>query len=78
MATTFRTAAYCMTGRQMSVDEALENNLLDRHFASVLGRAERAVHGYKYRPTGEVLSLFQAMKKVSSWRNMECFRANEH
>jgi len=53
-----------LSGEKMSVSEALQKNLLDRQFAAVLARAERAVIGFKVKGTDESLSLFQAMKRV--------------
>ena len=54
-----------MTGEHVSVNEALERQLLDKQFAAVLGRAERAVTGFRPKGSDETLSLFQAMKRVS-------------
>ena len=53
------------SGDQMSLDEAVERNLLDDELASLLRRAERAVTGWKPKGSDETLSLFQAMKRVS-------------
>ena len=54
-----------ITGQHMPVDDALEQGLLDKQFAAVLKRAERAVTGFKPKGSDETLSLFQAMKRVS-------------
>ncbi len=54
-----------ISGDMMGVSDALERKLLDRSFAAVLSRAERAVTGYQVRGTTEVMSLFQAMQSVS-------------
>lgn len=51
-----------ISGDMMGVGDALERQLLDRSFAAVLSRAERAVTGYQVRGTTEVMSLFQAMQ----------------
>ena len=54
-----------VAGEKMEVKDAMEKGLIDRSFASVLKRAERAVTGYTLRGTTESLSLFTAMQKVS-------------
>jgi len=53
-----------ITGEHVSVDVALQRQLLDKQFAAVLKRAERAVIGFKPKGSDETLSLFQAMKRV--------------
>ena len=53
-----------ITGDHMSVMEALNRHLLDKTFAELLKRAERAVTGFKPKGSSQVLSLFQAMEKV--------------
>ena len=52
-------------GEIMSVDDALLRHLLDKKFADLLKRAERAVFGFKPKGSDKVLSLFQAMEQVS-------------
>ena len=53
-----------LSGEQMSMDEALECNLLDQEMATLLRRAERAVTGFKPQGSDQTISLFQAMKQV--------------
>ena len=55
------------SGEHMSVQEALERHLLDKPFADLLSRAERAVTGYKPRGSERTLSLFEAMEQVGSF-----------
>lgn len=53
-----------VAGSKMSVDNAQKQGLVDRGFAAVLKRAERAVTGYTLRGSKESLSLFSAMQQV--------------
>ena len=55
-----------VAGAKMSVENAQKEGLVDRAFAAVLKRAERAVTGYTLRGSTESLSLFNAMQKVST------------
>ena len=55
-----------ISGEHLSLDEAVSRDLLDREFATLLSRAERAVTGFKPKGSDQTLSLFQAMKKVKS------------
>ena len=54
-----------VTGEQMSLDEAVDRELLDDELAKLLRRAERAVTGFKPKGSDETLSLFQAMNRVN-------------
>jgi len=53
-----------VTGEQMSLNQAVERDLLDDELAELLRRAERAVTGFKPKGSDETLSLFQAMNRV--------------
>jgi len=53
-----------ISGEHMSVKEAFEQHLLDKSFADLLSRAERAVTGYTPRGSTQTLSLFEAMQQV--------------
>ena len=54
----------------MCVEDAQNAGLLDRSFAAVLSRAERAVTGYQVKGVTDKMSLFQAMQSVRSSTEM--------
>lgn len=51
-----------INGDMMCVEDAQNVGLLDRSFAAVLSRAERAVTGYQVKGVTDKMSLFQAMQ----------------
>ena len=52
------------SGEQLSLDEAIERHLVDNEMGALVRRAEQAVTGLSPKGSDEILSLFQAMKRV--------------